>query len=83
MHVPADARAYVIWSFEHDAWWGPNRIGYELKLVAAGRYTKAEALAIEANANRYLRHGAINEQAMLESDAQASGPPGRRQGRRP
>ena len=42
---------WVIWSFEHDAWWAPHERGYVLELAQAGRYTKARALEIEAHAN--------------------------------
>jgi hypothetical protein len=34
---------YVIWSFEHDQWWGPGHAGYTPNLEAAGRYTALEA----------------------------------------
>ena len=34
---------YVIWSHEHDAWWGPDRCGYTRELEKAGRYTGEEA----------------------------------------
>ena len=37
---------YVIWSFEHDQWWGPNHSGYTPDLSAAGRYYAPEAGAI-------------------------------------
>ena len=36
-------RDYVIWSFEHRAWWRPNSQGYTPHLDEAGRYTKDEA----------------------------------------
>jgi hypothetical protein len=41
----------VIWSIEHDAWWGPGRRGYTRELAAAGRYTRQEALEILERAN--------------------------------
>jgi hypothetical protein len=55
---------WVVWSEEHGAWWGPQRMGYTPRLERAGRYTEAEALAIEARANRYLPAGDYNEMAM-------------------
>ena len=48
----ADAEdRYCIWSFEHDAWWGPNHRGYTRELAQAGRYNAAEAGRILASAN--------------------------------
>ena len=34
---------YLIWSWEHDAWWRPARRGYTEDVAEAGRYTEAEA----------------------------------------
>ena len=34
---------YVIWSFEHNAWWAPDRCGYVLDIDKAGRYDATEA----------------------------------------
>ena len=34
---------YVIWSFEHRAWWGPSHRGYTPHLDDAGRYSKRDA----------------------------------------
>lgn len=34
---------YVIWSHEHQQWWGPDRAGYTSYLKQAGRYTAREA----------------------------------------
>lgn len=34
---------YVIWSHQHEAWWGPDRAGYTTDLAEAGRYTLEEA----------------------------------------
>lgn len=38
-----DVKEYLIWSFEHKAWWGPNERGYVDDLGAAGRYTQSKA----------------------------------------
>ena len=46
---------FLIWSFEHQAWWGPHRIGYTLNLYAAGRYSAGEADEIVFKANRYAK----------------------------
>ena len=37
---------YLIWSVEHNGWWGSARRGYFRELSKAGRYSHAEALAI-------------------------------------
>ena len=39
-------RQFVIWSWEHTAWWGPDRCGYTADLAKAGRYSHAEAADI-------------------------------------
>lgn len=41
---------YVIWSSEHDAWWGPNHHGYVRQVGDAGVYSRAEAEAIRDQA---------------------------------
>lgn len=37
------ADAWLIWSYEHRAWWGPAFAGYTVHLLSAGVYTKAAA----------------------------------------
>lgn len=44
-------QAWVIWSEEHAAWWGPGKWGYTKSLASAGRYSQAEAQAICTQAN--------------------------------
>jgi len=36
-------RDYIIWSFEHSAWWGPDRRGYTEDVAKAGRYSAVDA----------------------------------------
>jgi hypothetical protein len=62
---------WVIWSFEHDAWWAPQEWGYVQTLAAAGRYTEARARQIEAHANIVHRH----ERALSLADAERDGVP--------
>lgn len=69
--VMPDTR-YVIWSFEHNAWWRPGRMGYTQWLVEAGQYSEAEAQEICVQANQYLPAGQLQETAVLLSDAQAA-----------
>jgi hypothetical protein len=45
---------WLVWSVEHNAWWGPDSCGYTLKLDAAGRYDFSEA----RNICRYANHRA-------------------------
>jgi hypothetical protein len=42
--------SYLIWSTEHDGWWGPGGLGYVRHVGEAGRYTREEALEICRNA---------------------------------
>jgi hypothetical protein len=42
---------FLIWSFEHGAWWGPDRRGYTPRLDEAGHYSREDASAIVAMAN--------------------------------
>lgn len=58
---------WVVWSYEHDAWWAPNERGYVQDLSHAGRYTELQAASIEAQANS---HGVVNEKAMALVDAE-------------
>ncbi len=38
--------SWIVWSNEHEAWWGSNRSGYYENVADAGRYTYAEAVEI-------------------------------------
>ena len=42
---------YLIWSFEHNAWWKPNERGYTTNIAAAGVYSLDRASEICQNAN--------------------------------
>lgn len=44
--MPEIADPYLIWSNEHNAWWGPGSCGYAPGLTGAGTYTREEALRI-------------------------------------
>ena len=64
---------WVVWSFEHAAWWGPDHRGYVRELAQAGRYSELQALRIEHDANLAVPH----ELAMSLADAERRGPPRR------
>jgi hypothetical protein len=63
--LPLMADDYVIWSFEHTAWWRPRSCGYTPHLYEAGHYSQAEADAIVADANIV----SVNEWAIRYEDA--------------
>jgi hypothetical protein len=54
---------YLIFSFEHGAWWGPGECGYVRQLSKAGRYTRdrAVAICIKAIPGTSTRMGALPE----------------------
>ena len=60
---------YVIWSFEHEAWWRPNKRGYTDQLNEAGRYTAEEAGMIVVDSVW------LDEVAIVESIAIDKGQP--------
>ena len=37
---------FLIWSHEHNLWWGRNERGYVAEVDQAGRYDKATAVAL-------------------------------------
>lgn len=60
---------YLVWSNEHSAWWRPARCGYTIILVSAGRYSRAEAIEICADARN--ANGVPSEIPVREEDAMA------------
>ena len=62
--------SFVIWSWEHQEWWAPNRQGYTEQLAQAGRYTFDEAAKITVG---HIPAG--EEIAMLEAEAFQRGIP--------
>lgn len=67
---PPDERAfpaanYLIWSYEHDAWWAPFEHGYTRDLTQAGRYLHPRAYQICRNANAYDWPGGLPKEVMI------------------
>jgi hypothetical protein len=54
---------YLIWSFEHRAWWGPDECGYTEDLAQAGRYSADDAGRI-VTGSIWLDEVAILEKAL-------------------
>jgi hypothetical protein len=67
------SEAYLVWSHEHGRWWGPGRSGYTRRLSEAGRYTRAEAVAICAKAipGNAARYRSLPELPVREEDVLA------------
>ena len=61
---------FVIWSWEHNAWWASNRQGYTEQLDRAGRYSFDEAAEVVVG---HIPAG--EEVAMLEAEALQRGQP--------
>lgn len=66
---------YLVWSNEHNAWWGPNHRGYVNRVEHAGRYSKEEALKIcqGANYSWNIERQMPNELPIAESAAMRMG----------
>lgn len=46
---------WLIWSFEHNAWWMPRQCGYTGKIKHAGMYKYDQAVEIVEGANKYCK----------------------------
>ncbi|MCR4297541.1 MAG: hypothetical protein NUV75_02125 [Gallionella sp.] len=47
---------WLIWSNEHNAWWGPGCCGYPSDIASAGRYTLEQAINICTQRSWMLGH---------------------------
>lgn len=54
---------WIIWSIEHNRWWGPNHRGYVELRAEAGEYSYEEALKIVESAN--IQDRDIPNEAMI------------------
>jgi hypothetical protein len=62
--------AYLIWSNEHRAWWGPNNAGYTVDINRAGRYSRDAAIDTCAKArDGFTAHDVPTEIPVREDDA--------------
>jgi len=52
-------KTFLIWSNEHNAWWGPKESGYVKARRIAGRYSFEDALRICLDAN--LTNGDLDQ----------------------
>ena len=63
---------YLVWSNEHVGWWKPGGWGYGCGLNQAGRFTRAQAIAICRDALPTAgRLGVISEIPVRLADLQA------------
>lgn len=53
---------YLIWSWRHSQWWGPDHSGYTSDVTEAGRYTTMEAATIMIRSGLPGNNVAIDEQ---------------------
>lgn len=61
--------SYLVWSNQHRCWWRPDSKGYTLHVQSAGRYSRAEAIAIARGArNGWAEGRAPDEIAVAERD---------------
>lgn len=66
IHGPkAEIPQWMIWSWEHMAWWKPMSWGYTTEKAEAGLYTRAEAQRIVDNANITVTPGTTPNEIMV------------------
>ena len=56
---------FIIWSFEHKAWWKENERGYTTDQNEAGVYNYEQARKICLGANIRIEMGAFPNEAMV------------------
>jgi hypothetical protein len=66
--TPPGLEGYLVWSFEHRAWWRGMCSGYTRDVVEAGRYSLEQARDICITANQYLPEDKPNEVLVPEDE---------------
>lgn len=56
---------WMIWSWEHMAWWGPDSWGYTTEKAKAGLYTRSDAQRIVDRANITVTPGTTPNEIMV------------------
>lgn len=54
-----EGNCWIVWSNDHEAWWGPKRSGYFTDIASAGRYTYAEAVKICASRSESMTYPSL------------------------
>lgn len=54
--MPKHQTYWLIWSFEHQAWWMPRQSGYTTYRESAGIYLFDEAFTIVKEANQFMKN---------------------------
>ena len=62
---------WLIFSYEHDGFWKPNRMGYTKKFKEAGRYSEKEAEEICKAACIHLDKNSLVPEVMIPEDVAA------------
>lgn len=60
-----EVERWLIWSNEHQGWWGPAENGYVKLFSDAGRYSFERASEIVENANKYQHTGEIPNETLV------------------
>lgn len=63
----AQAPLWLVWSIEHNAWWGPDHCGYVKDRRAAGLYSYYDAYDIVRMANEHRKSDFPPNEAMIQA----------------
>ena len=62
-------KKWLIWSFEHNAFWKSGCCGYSTKRIEAGRYSFEEACFIVHDGNRFVNINKPHEAMICDTDS--------------